>query len=74
MKYIYIVLLTIFTAISFILITTRINELEERIKYADYKRIDYENKVEDLERDYKLYEINLSNLKKNAKAQFCGGK
>lgn len=74
MKYIYIVLLTIFTAISFILITTRIDDLEERIKYADYKRIDYENKVEDLERDYKLYEINLSNLKTNAKAQFCGGK
>lgn len=74
MKYIYIVLLTIFTAISFILITTRIDDLEERIKYADYKRIDYENKVEDLERDYKLYEINLNNLKTNAKAQFCGGK
>lgn len=73
-KNIYIVLLTIFTAISFIIVTDRLNELQEKVKYMDSKRIEYENKVDDLEKDYKLYEISLSNLKKNAKAQFCGGK
>lgn len=33
--------------------------------------IKLEKRLSDLENDYKLYEINLSNLKKNAKTHFC---
>ena len=64
----------LYTIIMFVLLTNAVDELQEKVKYMDSKRIEYENKVDDLEQDYKLYEISLSNLKKNAKAQFCGGK
>lgn len=72
-RYILVMLLIILNLIGLISISKRIDNIEARVKYIDSKRIELENKVEDLERDYKLYEINLSNLKKNAKAQFCGG-
>jgi len=67
-------LILLCTIIMFVLLTNAVDELQEKVKYMDSKRIEYENKVDDLEKDYKLYEISLSNLKKNAKAQFCGGK
>ena len=67
-------LILLYTIIMFVLLTNAVDELQEKVKYMDSKRIEYENKVDDLEKDYKLYEISLSNLKKNAKAQFCGGK
>lgn len=60
----YIVLLTIFTAISFIIVTDRLNELEERISYIDSKRIEVENKVENLEQDNNINTIRLNNLYK----------
>ena len=63
-KNIYIVLLTIFTAISFIIVTDRLNELEERISYIDSKRIEVENKVENLEQDNNINTIRLNNLYK----------
>jgi len=60
----YIVLLTIFTAISFIIVTDRLNELEERIKYIDSKRIEVENKVEDLEKERNYCEFSKEMLNK----------
>lgn len=60
----YIVLLTIFTAISFIIVTDRLNELEERISYIDSKRIEVENKVENLDQDNNINTIRLNNLYK----------
>lgn len=60
----YIVLLTIFTAISFIIVTDRLNELEERISYIDSKRIEVENKVEDLEQERNYCEFSKEMLNK----------
>lgn len=61
----YIVLLTIFTAISFIIVTDRLNELEERISYIDSKRIEVENKVENLEQDDMINKMKLENILKH---------
>ncbi len=59
----YFLIIIEFLLISY-LTTIKMNEINK-------KNIKLEERLSDLEEDYKLYEINLSDLKKNAKAHLC---
>lgn len=59
----YFLIIIEFLLISY-LTTIKMNEINK-------KNIKLEERLSNLEEDYKLYEINLSNLKKNAKANLC---
>ena len=56
-RYILVMLLIILNLIGLISISKRIDNIEERVKYIDNKRIEYENRTEDLEIQEKMCEF-----------------